>query len=103
MMQVIPTITDYRGSTKVPRPYFLMRPQDVHKTFGLGTRLYSHLTITTTHAMVYVIHTSPGQSDVAVRLPLNTNRLSFLSTVTVATGRLSILPSAEEEEPHTMR
>ena len=34
--------------------------------------------------------------------PLNVNRLSFLSTVTVATGRLSILPSSEEEQPHTM-
>ena len=50
--------------------------------------------------MVYVMHTLPVQSDVAVRLPLNVNRLSFLSTVTVATGRLSRLPSAEEEE-HT--
>ena len=49
---------------------------------------------------VTLVHTSPGQSDVAVRSLLNVNWLSFLSTVTVATGCLSTLSSAEEEQQH---
>ena len=40
---------------------------------------------------------SPDQIDVAVRSPLNVNWLSFPRTVTVATGRLSTLPSSGEE------